>query len=104
MNGHKIQGEFGLGARPALKRSSIFTDRFFTIAVFNGKRIITPQFIHYTVLTEPKTLRMPFSFFGMFLVTSSLFIRGAKFAIGDEGVCGEDHCDLFQIRYLGIFL
>lgn len=89
MNDHKIQAQFGLGARPALKCIIIFTDRFFTIAVFNRKRIITPQF-NYTVLTEPKTLRMPFSFFGVFLVTFSLFIRGANFSIGDQEVCGVD--------------
>lgn len=90
MNDHKIQAQFGLGARPALKYNIIFTDRFSTIAVFNGKRIITPRFISYTVLTELKTLRMRFSLFGMFLVTFSLFIRGANFAVGDQGVCRVD--------------
>lgn len=90
MNDHKIQAQFGLGARPALKYNIIFTDRFFTIAVFSGKRIITPQFISYTVLTEPKTLRMCFSLFGMFLVTFILFIRDANFAIGDQAVCRVD--------------
>ena len=96
MSDHKIQAQFGLGARPALKCNIIFTDRFFTTVMFNGKRIITPQLNSHVVLTEPKTMHMPFSFFGIFLVTISVFIRGANFAIGDQETCREDAVQPFS--------
>lgn len=65
------------------------------------KRIFTPQFNNYTVLTEPTILLTPLLFFGMFVMTSVFFIRCADFAIEQsiEHVV-QMHCDLFQTSYL----